>query len=75
MVEAFSLLVTGITKAFGEFVKVTRRGYSIQKRLVELTRYSVSPSGVCISRYTSVITCAALSTLVRWMGAHHCKVS
>ena len=32
-------------------------------------------AGVWISRYTSVITCIALSKLVRWLGAHQCKIS
>ena len=30
---------------------------------------------VWISRYTSVITCIVLPTLVGWLGAHQCKIS
>ena len=32
-------------------------------------------AGVWISRYTSFITWIMLSTLVRWLGAHQCKIS
>ena len=32
-------------------------------------------AGVWISRYTSIVTCIALSTLVCWLGAHQCKIS
>ena len=28
-----------------------------------------------VSQTDSFITCIALSTLVRWLGAHHCKIS
>ena len=32
-------------------------------------------AGVRISRYTSIVTCVVLSTLVCFLGAHQCKVS
>ena len=52
--------------------------YHSQVRLKEISQIDLIPvfplAGVWISRFTSVITCIALSTLVRWLGAHQCSV-
>ena len=49
------------------------------QRLKEISQTDLIPvfplAGVWISRYTSAITCIALSTLIRWLGAHQCKIS
>ena len=49
------------------------------QRLEEVSQTDKIPvfplTDVWISKYTSVITCIALPTLVRWLGAHQCKIS
>ena len=49
------------------------------QRLKEVSQTGKIPvfplANVWVSKYTSVITCIALPTLVRWFGAHQCKTS
>ena len=49
------------------------------QRLKEVSQTGKIPvfplADVWVSKYTSVITCIALPTLVRWFGAHQCKIS
>ena len=53
--------------------KRDRRGYSVLKRLIKLTRSRSFP--LQLSGYTSVIICVASPPLIRWLGVHQCKTS
>ena len=53
--------------------KRDRRGYSVFKRLIKLTRSRSFP--LQLSGYTSVIICVASPPLIRWLGVHQCKTS
>ena len=48
------------------------------QRLREVSQTDKIPefllADVWVSKYTSVITCIALSTLVHWLGARQCKI-
>ena len=46
------------------------------KEVIQTDKVLVSPlANVWISKYTSIINCIVLSTLVRWLGVHQCKIS
>ena len=61
------------------FIEFTNLSQARIQRLKEVNQTDVIPvfplADVCISKYTSVITCITLPTLVRWLGAHQFKIS
>ena len=57
----------------GTSYKRDRRGYSLLKRLIKLTRFRSFP--LQLSGYTSIIICVESPPLIRWLRAHQCKTS